>query len=91
VSRENPFGFGLKQNKLTDSLGFSDWRHIASHLSRQEISMDHMQYGKKWFGLKTRLGKNCTIDKCSSEGRPNICGTQTATKPEQVLTDRIVK
>jgi hypothetical protein len=29
---ENPFRFGLKQNK-TDSLGFSDWRHLASHLS----------------------------------------------------------
>jgi hypothetical protein len=31
------------------------------------------------------LGKNYTIDKFSSEGRPNVCGTQTATKPVPVL------
>jgi hypothetical protein len=80
--RENPFGFGLKQNKLTDSLGFSDWRHLASHLSQHEISMEHMQNCKKWFELKTRLGKNCTIDKFNSEGRPNICGIEAFMKPE---------
>jgi hypothetical protein len=66
LSRENPFEFGLKQDKLTDSLGFSDWRHLTSHLSRQEISMEHMQNCKKRFELKTRLGKNCTIDKFNS-------------------------
>jgi hypothetical protein len=83
--RENPFGFGLKQNKLTDSLGFSDWLHLASHLSRYEISMEHMQNCKNWFELKTRLGKNCTIDKFNSEVQPNICGTQAAMKSEPAL------
>jgi hypothetical protein len=85
LSRENPFGFGLKQNKLTDGLGFSDWRHLAYHLSRHEISMEHMQNCKKWSELKTWLGKNCTTDKFSSEGPPNICGTQAATKPGTAL------
>jgi hypothetical protein len=47
--------------------------------------MEHMQNCKKWFELKTRLGKNCTIDEFNSEGRSNICGTQVATKPEPVL------
>jgi hypothetical protein len=49
LSRENPFGFGLQQNRLTDSSGFSDWRHFASHLSRHEMSMEHMQNCEKWF------------------------------------------
>jgi hypothetical protein len=48
--------------------------------------MEHEQNCKKWFELKTELGKNCTIDKFYSEGRPNICCTQAATKPEPVLT-----
>jgi hypothetical protein len=47
--------------------------------------MEYSQSFKKWFELKTRLGKNCTIDKFSSEGRPNICGRQTATEPELAL------
>jgi hypothetical protein len=47
--------------------------------------MEHMQNCKKWFELKTRLGKNYAIDKFNSEGRPNICGTQAATKPELAL------
>jgi hypothetical protein len=55
--------FELKQNKLTDNLGFSDWRHLASHLSRHEISMEHMQNCKKWFELKMQLCKNYTIGK----------------------------
>jgi hypothetical protein len=37
---------------------------------------------KKWFELKTRMGKNCKIDKLKSEGRPNISGTQAALKLE---------
>jgi hypothetical protein len=28
---KNPFGFGLKQNRLTDMSGFSDRRHISRH------------------------------------------------------------
>jgi hypothetical protein len=40
LSKENPFGFGLKQNKLTDSFGFSDWGHFASHISRHELSTE---------------------------------------------------
>jgi hypothetical protein len=44
-----------------------------------------MQNFKKGFELKTRLGKNCTIDKINSEGRPNICGMQVAMKPEPAL------
>jgi hypothetical protein len=75
LSWENPFGFGPKQNKLTDSLGFSDWRHMTSHLSH-EISMGHIQNCKNWSELKTQLGKNCTIDKLNSEGPPNIRGTR---------------
>jgi hypothetical protein len=31
-------------------------------ICRGKISMEHMQNCKKWFELKTRLGKNCTID-----------------------------
>jgi hypothetical protein len=38
--------------------------------------MEHMQNFKKWFELKTELGKNCTTDKFNSEGWPNICGMQ---------------
>jgi hypothetical protein len=85
LSRENPFGFGLKRDKLTDSLVFSDWRHLVSHLSLHEISMEHMQNCRKWCELKTLLGKNCTIDKFNSEGLPNICGTRGATKAEPAL------
>jgi hypothetical protein len=44
---ENLFGFGLKQNKITDSLGFSDQQHLVSHLSQHEISMEHEQNFKK--------------------------------------------
>jgi hypothetical protein len=47
--------------------------------------MEHMQNCKKWFELKTRLGKNCAICKFNSEGQPNICGMQLATKPELAL------
>jgi hypothetical protein len=47
--------------------------------------MAHMQNSKKWFELKTRLAKNCTIDKFGSEGQPDICGTQAAMKPELAL------
>jgi hypothetical protein len=48
--------------------------------------MEHMQNCKKWFELKkTWLDKSCTIDKLNSEGRPNICGMQTATKPAPAL------
>jgi hypothetical protein len=47
--------------------------------------MEHTQNCKKWFELKTRLGKNCTISKFNSEGRPNVCGMQAAAKPEPVL------
>jgi hypothetical protein len=81
--RENLFGFGLK--KKTDSFGFSDWQHLASHLSQHEISMELMQNCKKWFELKTRLRKYCIIDKFNSEGWPNICSTHAATKPELAL------
>jgi hypothetical protein len=63
------------KTKQTDSLGFSDRRHLVSHLSRHEISMEHTQNCKKWSELKTRSGKNCAIDKFNSEGQPNICGT----------------
>jgi hypothetical protein len=47
--------------------------------------MEHMQNCKKWFELKTWLGKNCTTDKLNSEGQPNICATQAAMKPEPTL------
>jgi hypothetical protein len=47
--------------------------------------MEHMEKCKQWFELKTRLGKNCTIDKFNSKGRPNICGKQAAAKPEPAL------
>jgi hypothetical protein len=82
---ENQTGFELKPNKQTDNLGFSDWRHLASHLSQHEISMEHTQNCKKLFELKTWLGKNCTIDKFNSEGRPNVCCMQGATKPGPAL------
>jgi hypothetical protein len=55
--------FALKQNKLIDSQEFSDWRHLATRLSRHETSVEHMQICKKWYELKTRLDNNCTIDK----------------------------
>jgi hypothetical protein len=55
--------FALKQNKLTDIQGFSDWRHLATRLSRHEMSVEHTQICKKWYELKTRLDNNCTIDK----------------------------
>jgi hypothetical protein len=48
--------------------------------------MEHTQNCKKWFELKTWLGKNCTVDKFNSEGQPDICGMQAATKPEPVLS-----
>jgi hypothetical protein len=63
LSRENPFGFGLKQNKVTDGSGFSDWRHLTSHLSRHQICMEHMYNCENLFELKTRFDKNFTIDK----------------------------
>jgi hypothetical protein len=44
------------------------------------MSMEHLQNCKKLLQLKTRLGKNCTIDKFTSEGWPNICGTQAVAK-----------
>jgi hypothetical protein len=44
-----------------------------------------MQNCKKWFELKTWLGKNGTVDKFNSEGWPNICGMQAATKTEPLL------
>jgi hypothetical protein len=47
--------------------------------------MEHKQNCKIWFELKTRLGKNCTIDEFNSEEWPNICGTQAAMKPELAL------
>jgi disintegrin and metalloproteinase domain-containing protein 10 len=47
--------------------------------------MEHTQNCKNWFELKTDLGKNYTVDKFDSEGRPNICGTRGATKPELAL------
>jgi hypothetical protein len=47
--------------------------------------MEHKQNCKKLFDLKTRLGKNCTIDNFNSEGWPNVCGTQGAAEAEQVL------
>jgi hypothetical protein len=51
--------------------------------------MEHMQNCKKWFELKIRLGKNCTIDKFNSERWPNICGMQAAMKPEPALEDAL--
>jgi hypothetical protein len=57
LSRENSFGFDLKQNKLTESMGFSDWRHFASRISRHEMAMEHLQNCKNLFELKTLLGK----------------------------------
>ncbi|XP_071050795.1 uncharacterized protein [Onthophagus taurus] len=48
--------------KLTGKDGFSDWRHLATQLSRHESSIDHMFNYQKWNELKKRLSKNCTID-----------------------------
>jgi hypothetical protein len=31
--------------------------------------MEHSRTEKKWYELKTQLGKNCTTDKFNSEGR----------------------
>jgi hypothetical protein len=82
---EGKFVWIWTKTKQTDSLGLSDRRRLACHLSLQEISMEHMQNCKKWFELKTRLSKNCTIDKFHSEGRPNVCGTQGAAEAEHPL------
>nr|XP_022903738.1 zinc finger MYM-type protein 1-like [Onthophagus taurus] len=54
--------FSIKSMKLTGKDGFSDWRHLATQLSRHESSIDHMFNYQKWNELKKRLSKNCTID-----------------------------
>jgi hypothetical protein len=53
--------------------------------------MEYVQNCKKWFELKARLDKNCTIDKFNSEGRPNICGTYDATEPGPALVPTLTK
>jgi hypothetical protein len=47
--------------------------------------MELTQNCKKWFELKTRLGKYCKIDKFNSDWRPNICGTHAAMEPGLAL------
>jgi hypothetical protein len=44
--------FALKQNKLTDGQGFSDWQHLANRLSRHETRAEIMQICKKRYELR---------------------------------------
>ncbi|CAH0553118.1 unnamed protein product [Brassicogethes aeneus] len=43
--------------------GYSDWRHLSTTISRHDNSMEHVKCAQKWYELKLRLDKGCTIDK----------------------------
>lgn len=53
--------FSSQSHKLIS--GYSNWRHLSVNISRHENSMEHMKSAQKWYELKLRLVKECTIDK----------------------------
>lgn len=48
--------------KLIRKDGFSDWRHLAIHLSRHETTTEYIKNFKKLLELRKRLDENLIVD-----------------------------